>query len=147
MGEIGYIAEEFLSAIDGRNQRDVVEVNSAAIGVVDEDRVSGLQVFWAVFGNCARREDCQRAEVYWLGKGLGDGPQLAVEKGAGEIGAGFDVGRIRAAPEGNGHLLGGFKQGVANDLELDGVGLVGHGFSRLMGWVIYDRRRLGSVAA
>ena len=147
MGEVGYVAEEFRAAIDGRNQRDVVEVNSAAIGVVDEDRVSGLQVLRAVFGNCTRREDCQRAEVHGLGKGLGDGPQLAVEKGAGEIGAGFDVGRIRAAPQGNGHLLGGFEQGVANDLELDGVGLVGHDFSRLMGWVIYDRCRLRSAAA
>ena len=122
-------------------------MDSAAIGVVDEDRVSGLQVLWAVFGDCAGREYGQRAEVYWLSKRLGDGLQLAVKKGAGEIGAGFDVGRIRAAPEGNGHLLGGFEQGVANDLELDGVGLVGHGFSWLMGWVIYDRRRSGSAAA
>ena len=133
MGQIGYIAKEFLAAIDGRNQRDVVEMDSAAIGIVDEDCVPGLQVFWTVFGDRAGREDRQRAEVYWLGKGLGDGSQLAVEKGAGEIGAGFDVGRIGAAPEGDGHLLGCFEQGVANDLELDGVDLVGHGFSWLKG--------------
>ena len=53
-----------------------------------------------------------------LREGLRDSLQLAVKKGAREIGAGFDVGRIGAAAECNRHLLRCFKEGVAYDFKL-----------------------------
>src|SRR2546422_3469955 len=61
----------------------------------------------------------------WLGEGLGDGPQLGIEKCTGEITTGLDIGRIRRSPQRGAHLLGDGQQRVADDLEADGIDVGG----------------------
>src|SRR2546422_10505705 len=61
----------------------------------------------------------------WLGEGLGDRAQLAIEERAREIAARLDVGGVRRAPQRGAHLLGDGQQRVADDLEADGIDVGG----------------------
>ena len=70
-----------------------------------------------------------------LGEGLRDWAAVAVEKCAGEVLAGFYVGRVGGSSQCGGHLFGDLGEGGSHDFELDGVdagasvllGISGHG--------------------
>ena len=127
MGDVGHVAEQRALVEDGRDERDVVQVHAALVGIVDQDAVAGLQALGAVGADGARHQVSQRAQVGGLGEGLGDGAQLAVEEGAGEVAARLDVGRVGGAAERGAHLLGDGEQPVADDLEANGIDLGGQG--------------------
>ena len=127
MGDVGHVAEQRALVEDRRDERDVVQVHAALVGIVDQDAVAGLQALGAVGADGARHQVGQRAQVGGLGEGLGDGAQLAIEEGAREVAARLDVGRVGGAAERGAHLLGDGEQPVADDLEANGIDLGGQG--------------------
>ena len=127
MRDVGHVAEQRAVVEDRRDERDVVEVHAALVGIVDEDAVAGLQALRAVGADGARHQVGQRAQVGGLSEGLGDGAQLAIEERAREIAARLDVGRVGGAAERGAHLLGDGEQPVADDLEADRIDLGGQG--------------------
>ena len=58
--------------------------------------------------------------------------QIAVEEGAGEVGARLDVGRVGAAPQRHRHLVGRLDQRVANDLEADRINRTGRWHGKVL---------------
>ena len=59
--------------------------------------------------------------MHGLSRGLGDDIEIQIEKGAGEIGPGLDVGGVSTPTQGDRHLLGRFNQGIADHFEFDWV--------------------------
>ena len=98
-------------------------MDTAQVGVVREDGITGPKLLRAVCPDRFRHKLRQRAEVARLGEGLRDGLQPMVKKGAREVRAGFDIGRVGAAPQGDCHLLRCFKERVANHFKLDWIEL------------------------
>ena len=119
------VAQEPLSDEDGGDQADVVQMDAARKRVVRDQHVARAERAEAVVADGARDLLDHRAEVHRLGEALGHRPELGVEERAGEVGAGLDVRRIGAAPEGQDHLVGRRDEGVPDHLEHDRVG--GHG--------------------
>ena len=93
-------------------------MNPPAVRVVRKDHVTGSEVVGAVAGHSYRDVPDERSEMHRLGEGLGDRPQVLIEKGAGKILTGLHIRRIGRPPEGNGHLLRRLCEGVADDFEL-----------------------------
>ncbi len=131
--DVGHEAEERPLVEHGRDERDVVEVHAAQVGVVDEDAVARGEAVGPVGRDGPRHDVGERAQVRGLGEGLGDGAQVAVEERAGEIPAGLDVGGVGGAPEGRPHLLGDREERVADDLEADRIDVGGQSTGRGLG--------------
>jgi len=125
--DVGDVAEQRPVVEDRRDERDVVQVHAAEIGIVDEDAVARRQPLGAVGLDGARHDVGQRAQVGGLGEGLGDGAQAGVEERAGEVAARLDVGGVGGPPQRGAHLLGDGQERVADHLEADGVDLGGQG--------------------
>src|SRR4051794_2507707 len=85
--------------IHWRGQRDVVEVDAAEVGVVTNEHVAGAEAIHAVGAHDTRDFLHQRAEVVGLGEGLGNGAQVGIKEGAGEVGTRLDVGGVGATLE------------------------------------------------
>jgi hypothetical protein len=133
MRDVGHVAEERAAVEHGGDQRDVVEMHAAQVRVVDQDAVARLQALCAVGSNGPRHDVGQRAQVRGLRERLGDRAQIAVEEGAREVAAGLDVGGVGGAPQRRPHLLGDGQQGVADDLEANGVDVGCQGAGRGVG--------------
>ena len=125
--DVRHVAEERSLVEHGGDEGDVVQVHPAQVGVVDEDAVARGEVIGPVGPDRPRHDVGERAQVRRLGEGLGDRAQVAVEERTGEIAAGLDVRGIRGAAERRPHLFGDGEQGVANDLEADGIDVGGQG--------------------
>jgi hypothetical protein len=123
--DVGHVAEQRAVVEDRRDERDVVEVHAAQVGIVDQDTVAGRQRVGAVGLDGARHDVGQRAQMRRLREGLGDRPQFRIEEGTREVAARLDVGRIGRAPQRGAHLLGDGQQRVADDLEADGIDVGG----------------------
>jgi hypothetical protein len=137
MRDVGHVAQQHAVVEDRRDERDVVEVDAAQVGIVDQDAVARRQPLWTVRADGARHDVRERAEMRRLREGLGDRAQLAVEEGAREIATRLDVGGVGGAPQRGPHLLGDGEQRVADDLEADRIGVGGqrahrcaHGWTR-----------------
>jgi hypothetical protein len=102
---------------DWADEGDVVEVHATQERVIDQNAIAGLEAFRAIGGSRLRHDMRQRAQMRRLREGLGNGAQLAIEKDAGEIATGFDIGRIGRAPQGRAHFLGDRQECMANHLE------------------------------
>ncbi len=127
MGDVRHVAEQRARVEHGRDQRDVVEVHAAQVGIVDQDAVARLEPLRPVGADGPRHDVGQRAQMRGLGECLGDRAQVAVEERAREVPAGLDVGGVGGAPQGGAHLLGDGQQGVADDLEANRVDVGGEG--------------------
>ena len=127
MGQVGHVAEEPIVVIDRGDQGDVVEVGAGRIGKVGEDGVAGAEIVGTIFLHGPRHLLGHGAEMDRLRERLSDRLQTIVEDGTGEIGPSLDVGGVGAAPQRHRHLLGGFEEGVANNLELDRIDARCHG--------------------
>ena len=98
-----------------RDQRDVGEVRSARVGVVEDPHVAGLWRPLQHGGNRVRH----RAEVHGNVLGLRDHPSALVEDRRRAVAALLDVRRERRAHERSAHLLRDRPQERADDLQLD----------------------------
>ncbi len=128
VGQVRDVAEKLAVVEHRRDHGDVVEVNPAAVGIVGNEHVAGLEAFRAVGPNRLRNDLDHRPEVDRLSEGLRGNLQSPIEERAGEVRPGLDVRRVGASPERQCHLLRRRGQRVARDLKGDRIepGGVGH---------------------
>ena len=117
MRDIGEIAENLPLMKDRANEGDVVQMHATQEWIIDQNAIAGLEVFCPVGGDRSRHDMRQRAQMRRLRKGLGNGAQLTIEKSAGEIAAGFNIGGIGGTPQGRAHFLSDRQERMAHDLE------------------------------
>jgi hypothetical protein len=119
--------EELVRAADAGGEergdhRHVVQVRAAGVRVVVQEDVARVDVVAELLADRAHRpadgHDVQRV-VLALGHGHDLG--LAVHEHAGEVLALVEDGRVRGAHEGDAHLAHDRHEGLAQDLERDGV--------------------------
>ena len=121
VGEVRDVADQQTVHVDGRDQADVVQVHAARVRVVGDDGVARPEVLGAVALDRVRHLLHHRAQVHRLRERLRDRPQLGVEEGAREVGAGLDVRGVGAALQRQHHLVGRCDERVADDLEGNGI--------------------------
>ena len=114
--------DELAAVEDGLDLMDVVAVGGGDVGVVDEVAVTGAHVVEAYGADDLG--DGEHGEAHEAGGvvlALGDELAVAVVEGAGEVAAFVDGGGVGGFGDDQGHLVADGDEGVAEDLEADGV--------------------------
>ena len=122
--QAGRVSGQLAVPVDGSDEADVVEMHAAPVRVVGEDHVPRAELVGAVAPDRPGHVLHEGPKVDGLGERLGDDPHVRVEVGAREVLPRLYVGGVRASPQSRGHLFGGLREGVADDLEPDGIDLI-----------------------
>ena len=101
MSAVGGKAEVALADEERRHQRDVREMRPAAVGIVQDPRISGAVVLRHHGGYRLRH----RAEVHWDVLRLHDHLPAGIEQGGRGVAAFLDVRRMRSSHESGAHLF------------------------------------------
>jgi hypothetical protein len=76
---------------NGRDHRDVVEMDASEVWIVDDDHVARPQPIYPVEPEGVRDELHHIPEMNWVCEGLGDDPQVPIKQTTREIAARLHV--------------------------------------------------------
>src|SRR6476659_10088703 len=121
MRDVSKESEQRFACEYWRNQRNVVQMDAAGIGIICQDAVPRPQPSDAVSLDRLWHDLRQRAQVRRLSEGLYNCPAISVKKCAREVAAGFDIGRISGSPERRAHFFRDREERAAYHLEADRI--------------------------
>ena len=125
VGAVGGIAEQGTGVIDRRYQGYIREVGAAAVGIVEDHHIPGVE---GQMVDGLLDGERHGAEMDGDMGGLGDHIPVGVEQGAGEIPPFLDIGGIRGFLQHGAHLFRDGGEDMLEDFELDWVVIASHSY-------------------
>ena len=135
---VAHVAHQLPPMEKRSDEKNVVQVATLPVGVVDHQHVPRLQILAAVFLNRARDQTADGDQMRRLAEGLRHHPALRIHEGAGIVEPGLDVGGEGGSLNGDRHFLGHLHQSVSNHFEENRIDLAVSGCYGFHGLTLFS---------